>query len=125
MDRLTIIIDDRVLSDTALDESALALRRELLELPVHDVQNLPSGIAPPGARVVDVTVIGGLVVMLNSSVALLASLVTAIRAWRRNTIPDSTVRLKIGDDEIEISGVSEETEELLLADWTRRHGNSP
>ena len=91
MDRLTITIDDRALSDTELDASALALRQELLGLPVHDVQSLPAGVAPPGARVVDVTVLGGLVVMLNSSVALLASLVTAIRAWRRNTIPDSTV----------------------------------
>src|SRR4051794_28859813 len=87
MDRLTIIIDDRALSDTALDESALALRQELLELPVHDVQSLPSGAAPPGARVVDATVVGGLIVMLNSSVALLASLVTAIRAWRRKHDP--------------------------------------
>ena len=78
MDQLTIIIDDRALSDVELDESALALRRELLELPVHDVQNLPAGSAPPGARVVDVATIGGLLVLLNSSVALLASLVAAI-----------------------------------------------
>jgi hypothetical protein len=123
MDQLTIIIDDRALSDVELDESALALRRELLELPVHDVQNLPAGSAPPGARVVDVAAVGGLVVLLNSSVALLASLVAAIRSWRRNTVPGSTIRLRFGEDEIEVSGVSDETQAQLMKDWTQRHGS--
>jgi hypothetical protein len=123
MDQLTIIIDDQTLSAAELDESALALRRELLELPVHDVADLPAGSAPPDARGIDPAMIGGLVVLLNSSVALLASLVTAIRSWRRNTIPDSTIRLRFGDDEIEVSGVSEETQAQLIQDWTRRHGS--
>jgi hypothetical protein len=123
MDRLTIIIDDNALSDAELDDSALALRRELLELPVHDVRSLPAGDAPEGARVVEVAAIGGLIVLLNSSITLLASLVTAIRSWRRHTIPEATIRLRFGDDEIELSGVSEETQAQLIREWTQRHGD--
>ena len=123
MDRLSIVIDDRTLSDVELDDSTLALRRELLELPVHGVQGLPAGAAPAGARVVDVAVIGCLVVLLNSSLTLLASLVTVVRSWHRNTIPGATIRLKIGDDEIELSAVTEATQAELIRAWTQRHGD--
>jgi hypothetical protein len=72
--------------------------------------------------VIDAAVIGAVLVLVNSSVTLLASLVTAVRAWRRNTIPDSTIRLRFGDDEIELSGVSDDVQARLLDDWARRHG---
>lgn len=123
MDQLMIVIDGREMSVGELDEAARSLRRELLELPVHDVVDVPAGSAPAGARVIDATVIGAVIVLVNSSVALLASLVTAVRAWRRNTIPDSTIRLRFGDDEIELSGVSDEVQARLLDDWARRHGS--
>jgi hypothetical protein len=122
MDQLMIVIDGQQMSVGELDEAARSLRRELLELPVHDVVDVPAGAAPAGARVIDAAVIGAVLVLVNSSVALLASLVTAVRAWRRNTIPDSTIRLRFGDDEIELSGVSDDVQARLLDDWARRHG---
>ena len=122
MDQLMIVIDGQQMSVGELDEAARSLRRELLELPVHDVVDVPAGAAPAGARVIDAAVIGAVIVLVNSSVALLASLVTAVRAWRRNTIPDSTIRLRFGDDEIELSGVSDDVQARLLDDWARRHG---
>jgi hypothetical protein len=122
MDQFMIVIDGQQMSVGELDEAARSLRRELLELPVHDVVDVPAGAAPAGARVIDAAVIGAVLVLVNSSVALLASLVTAVRAWRRNTIPDSTIRLRFGDDEIELSGVSDDVQARLLDDWARRHG---
>jgi hypothetical protein len=123
MDQLMIVIDGHAMSVGELDEATRSLRRELLELPVRDVVDVPARAAPAGARVIDAAVIGAVIVLVNSSVALLTSLVTAVRAWRRNTIPDSTIRLRFGDDEIELSGVSDEVQARLLDDWARRHGS--
>jgi hypothetical protein len=61
-------------------------------------------------------------VLLSSSATLLVSVVTAIRSWRRHTIPNGSVRLRLGEDEIEVTGLSEETEAQLIDDWARRHG---
>jgi hypothetical protein len=122
MERLLVVVDDEALPDAEVDRLALGLRRELLELPVDDVLPAPAGTAPDGARVGDVVAIGAFVVLLNSSSALLTSLVSTIRGWRRDTIPDGRIRLKLGDDEIELSGLSEAVETRLLEDWTRRHG---
>lgn len=121
MEQLLVAIDAAELSDAEVDELARALRGELLELPVTEVQGAVEGTAPPGSRGLDPVVLGELVVVLNSSAALLVSVVSAIRSWRRHTIPDSSIRLKLGDDEIELTGVSDDTEARLLEDWTRRH----
>jgi hypothetical protein len=119
---LQVSIDERWLTASELEDVTLRLRRDLLELPVTDVQHVSAGPAPAGSRSIDPSTVGELVVLLQSSATLIVSVVAAIRAWRRHTIPDSTIRLKLGDDEIELTNVSEETEAALLADWTSRHG---
>ena len=53
MDQMVIVIDGQQMSVGELDEAARSLRRELLELPVHDVIDVPAGAAPAGARVID------------------------------------------------------------------------
>lgn len=122
MEPLLVSINGAAVSDAELDDLTLALRRDLLELPVTDVQPAAGAAAPPGSRGVDPSSIGELIVLLNSSAALLVSVATAVRSWRRHTIPGGSVRLRLGDDEIEITGVSEGTEAQLIDDWARRHG---
>jgi hypothetical protein len=122
MELMLVVVEGAAMPDSDLDQITLGLRRELLELPVGDVVPVPAGATPDGARVADAVAIGAFVVLLNSSSALLTSLVSTIRAWRRDTIPDGRIRLKLGDDEIELSGLSEEVETRLLEDWARRHG---
>jgi hypothetical protein len=122
MASLLISIDGAGASPAELDELARGLRQDLLELPVTDVRPASAGEAPPGSRGVDASSIGDLVVVLNSSATLLVSVVAAVRSWRRHTIPDGSVRLRLGEDEIEVSSPTEETEARLLDDWARRHG---
>jgi hypothetical protein len=121
MEQLLVVIGAAELSPADLDAVTRALRSELLELPVSDVQAVADGAAPPGSRGWDPTVVGELIVVMNSSAALLVSVVAAIRSWRRHTIPGSSIRLKLGEDEIELTGLSDESETRLLDDWTRRH----
>jgi hypothetical protein len=123
MEQLMVVIDGRDISSAQLDDIALGLRRELLELPVHDVVEVRNGTVPEGARGIDPAMVGAFVVLLNSSVALLASVVTTLRSWRRNTIPGGSIRLKLGDDELELTGLSDEVEAKLVEEWTRRHGS--
>ncbi|MGI5425663.1 hypothetical protein [Streptomyces sp. CA-179760] len=47
-------------------ELTACLREELLDLDVDDVTTLPGGEVPPGARALDVTQIGALLVTLGS-----------------------------------------------------------
>ncbi len=122
MQPLLVSIDDATASAQELDELVRGLRRDLLELPVTDVQPAPAGAAPPGSRGVDPSSVSDLIVLLNSSAALLVSVVAAVRSWRRQTIPNGSVRLRLGEDEIEITGLSERTEAQLIDDWAGRHG---
>jgi hypothetical protein len=123
MEPLLVSIDDVTADANELDELARGLRRDLLELPVTDVQSAPAGPAPEGSRGVDPSSVNELIVLLSSSATLLVSVVTAIRSWRRHTIPNGSVRLRLGEDEIEVTGLSEETEAQLIDDWARRHGD--
>ncbi len=105
MDSLLVSIDGVNADADELDDLARGLRRDLLELPVTNVQSAPAGPAPEGSRGVDPSSIGDLIVLLNSSTALLVSVVTAIRSWRRHAIPNGSVRLRLGEDEIERRGM--------------------
>ena len=57
------------------------LRAELLQLDVEDVVPQRAGDAPPGARAVDITAAGALVVALGQSAEGLRSVVSAIPGW--------------------------------------------
>lgn len=104
-------------------ELALRLRDDLDALDVGSVQLARSGAAPPGAKSVDPVEWGKLVVAIVSSPALL-SLVRTANAWvgrqRRGR-----VRIKIGDDELVLTGVSTEDQRRLIDDWLARRDDGP
>ncbi|MEU1515080.1 hypothetical protein ABZ490_23515 [Streptomyces sp. NPDC005811] len=71
---------------------------------MDDVTALSGGQVPPGARAVDVTQIGALLVSLGSSATALNQVMTVIRSWlgrRHDTHPSS--HLQLGDDVLEVS----------------------
>ncbi|CAL9279862.1 hypothetical protein ABZ568_37530 [Streptomyces olindensis] len=98
------------------------LREELLELDVADVTALPGGEAPPGARAVDVTQIGALLVTLGSSATALNQVITVIRSWlgRRHDSQPS-LHLQMGDDVLEISEATDEQVAEAIRIFTQRH----
>ncbi len=106
-----------------LEELARALREEILTLDVESVVPRSAGEAPPGTRAVDAAAVGALVVSVAPALEAMARLVTTVVDWLRRGGTERTVRLKIGNDELELSGVSSATQQQLATDWIRSHAS--
>lgn len=100
-------------------EATLQLRRELLELDVESVEIPRAGEPPPGSRAADVAALGTLVVTVTQS-QLLASVVAAVRSWLAGAQKRS-IKLELGSDVLELSGVSSAEQRRLADEWLRRH----
>jgi hypothetical protein len=100
-------------------QAALQLRRELLDLDV-DVAGVPGmGEPPPGSRAVDLAALGALVVNVADS-QLLAAVVAAVRSWLAGSSRRS-VKLELGGDALELTGVSSREQRRLADEWLDRH----
>lgn len=104
-----------------LEELTRGLRDEILTLDVESVIPRSAGEAPPGTRAVDAAAIGALVVSVAPALDALARLVTTVVDWLRRGGTQRTVRMKIGDDELELSGASSAMQQELAMDWIRAH----
>ena len=114
------------LSEEGADAERLAvlvgyLRAKLLRLDVEDVRAFPAGEPPPGARLVGVASVGGLLIAFRQSAEALRSVVAAIRDWlRRGVGKGRTVRLELGDA-LGLSQASLTDQERLIELRVRRH----
>ena len=99
--------------------ATLQLRRELLNLDVDAVDVPVAGEPPPGARAVDVAAIGALIVNIADS-QLLTAVVTAIRSWLAGSSRRS-IKLELGGDVLELTGVSSTEQRRLTDEWLARH----
>ncbi len=98
------------------------LRAELLQLDVEDVVPPRAGDAPPGARAVDVTAAGALLVALGQSAEGLRSVVSAITGWLgRGEGTRRTVRLELGCDTLELSQASTADQDRLIDLFISQH----
>lgn len=118
-DGLVVSVGDVGADSERLEELSLALRAELLELDVNDVQRLRDGPAPAGARALDVAAVGALLVSLSSSAGALSRVVDVVRSWLRRGSPGQTVELSIGDKTLKLSGASTEQQERLIQQFLR------
>jgi len=82
-------------------ELTYQLRQELLDLDVEEVSVRTEGAAPPGTRGGEALAIGGLLVQV--SVAVLPALLAILQSWVSRSASQK-VRVKLGDNEIEIDG---------------------
>jgi hypothetical protein len=105
---LRVLLADESTSADHLDEMTRQLRRELLQLDVHDVAPQQGGQAPPGARGLGIEETGALLVTLNQSVTALSAVIDVIRGWRARSRERPTIRLVIDGDVLEISEASHE-----------------
>jgi hypothetical protein len=102
---------------------ALRLRDELHEVDGTDIRLARSGAPPAGAKSADAVEWGTLLVQIVSSGALTA-LITAASAWIARQRSGS-IRVKIGDDELELSGASSDDQRRLVAEWLARRDARP
>ncbi|HEX6686590.1 MAG TPA: caspase family protein [Candidatus Limnocylindrales bacterium] len=101
-----------------LEELTLRLRDELLQLHVP-VEVAGGGDAPPGARAAELIALGTLLLTVAQS-PVLAAVIDAVSRWlgdRRNR----TVKLDIGGDTLEISGIGGAERQRLVDAWLNRH----
>jgi hypothetical protein len=102
-----------------LDAAARALRDELLELDVAAVDRVPAGPVPEGARAVEASVLAAMAVQLGQ--ATLGAVLGTIRAWVGRGA-DRSVKLTVDGDTIELSHVSGDVQQELIAAFLARHG---
>ena len=114
---------DLVVADTEpeeVDELTIRLRRELLELEVERVETAPSGEPPAGSRAFEVLALGGLVVTLARDAGALKGVVRTLQSWLARDQRRS-VKLELDGDALEVTGVSSQEQERLIAAWLARH----
>ena len=97
----------------------LQLRRELLELDVDAVEVPSAGRPPPGTRAVDLGALGALVVTIGQS-QLLGVVVAAVQSWLSRS-GQRRIRLELGGDVLELTGVGSDEQRRLTDEWLRRH----
>lgn len=106
-----------------LDEAAVRLRNELLELDVDRVTRSTAGAQPSGARAAEVLALGGLVVTLARNAGTIASVVRSLQSWLARDRSRS-VKLELDGDTLEVTGVSSREQERLIEAWIARHAES-
>ncbi|MFC8669021.1 hypothetical protein [Streptomyces sp. NPDC057199] len=94
---------------------------ELSELDLDSIDRVAQGPSPPGTRSTEAVQLGALLLGLGGSGALLPVLVALVQDWL-NRRRSGSVRMKIGEDEIELTGASDEVQQRVLQEFLRRHG---
>jgi len=97
-----------------LDLSAHALRQELLEMPdVESVTARAEGPAPEGTRGVDVSSVGEMIVVAQSGVTLLGSLIGLLQGWLGRREPSQSLKLTIDGKSIELTATAGQQQALV------------
>jgi hypothetical protein len=109
--RVTLVVDEP-------DEDLLDLIDELEALDVDRVEPVSAGLAPKGTRAGEAVQLSALAVTLGP--LLLQGLIVLVQDWlqRRRS---GTVRIRVGDDEIELSGASSIAQQQALDAFLSRH----
>jgi hypothetical protein len=115
---------DEDLSPLELDELTASLQRELLQLDVQSVDRVSAGPAPDGSRGVDLAALGELIVQVSKTAPVLGQVVEVIQAWASRS-PKRSAKLTIGGDTLELAGLSERDQRLVIRDWMARHAEAP
>jgi hypothetical protein len=100
-------------------EATLRLRRELLNLDIEVVELPVAGEAPPGSRAVELAAVGALLVTVGQS-PLLSPIVAVVRSWLAGS-PQRSIKLELGGDVLELTGLSSTEQRRLTDEWLRRH----
>jgi hypothetical protein len=99
-----------------LEQQTSSLRWELLELDVGYVVRGREGVAPEGARGLDLVAVGELLVSLQGSFEIVKPVVDTVRAWvaRGRSGQNRTAELTVGDKTIKLTGVSTDQQDRLI-----------
>ncbi|MDQ0922339.1 hypothetical protein QF038_000847 [Pseudarthrobacter sp. W1I19] len=120
MDALGVRLNDPGLDDEELDTLAKRLRAELLDLDVEDVVPFHGeGDIPDGAKGIEFTVIGSLLVKLISKVDV-AKVVSALKDWLLRQHLHS-IEVTVDGDTLKLTNITSEEQDRLVELWVSRH----
>jgi hypothetical protein len=101
-----------------LEDAALQLRLELLELDVEAVERPAGAAPPPGARGPEVALLGALLV--NAGQGAIRAVVRTIQGWVERTSSRS-VKVTLDGDTIELTNASDDAQRQLVESFLARH----
>lgn len=116
---INLRVDDDV-SPLEMEELTAAIRRELLQLDVQSVDRVSGGLAPEGAKGIELAALGALIVNLGKAAPVLGQVIDVIQAWAARS-PNRTVKLTLEGDTLELGGMSETQQRQVVKDWMARH----
>ena len=127
VDQAELSVELQAGPDTDAEELAQIadqFRAELLDLDVDTVRQPVLGEAPEDAKGAGLLAAGQLVVGLVATPEVLASIIGTVRSWLgRNR--GRSVKLTLGGDALEVSGVSSAEQDRLIELWVARHATGP
>jgi hypothetical protein len=102
------------------EEELQYLLTELRQTDVASIERVSRGPAPDGVRSDGGVELGALLIGLGGSGAALPVMIGLLKDWlvRRRS---GAIRLKIGSDELELTGASDEMQRRALEEFVRRH----
>jgi len=119
-----LVLNLNVIQDVDLEEVVNATRQlqseELLELDVlKEVDFVIIGETPTKAKAGDPITWGTLLLTLATSGGVLTTLINVLQAWL-NRNERYSLKIKIGNDELEVTGISSEEKQRLIEAWLSR-----
>jgi len=113
---------DRTADDDSkeLQELTLRLKEDLLQLELEAVDLPNVERAPLGAKVGDPLSWGTIFVTLAASGGVLTTLIGTIQSWLSRNERHS-VKIKIGDDTLEVTNLPSDEQSRLIKHWIQRH----
>jgi Effector Associated Constant Component 1 len=104
-----------------LDAATTQLQHELLVLDVEEVERPSGEPPPPGTRAAEASELATLLVGLGP--AVIGAVAQTIAGWvgRRTS---RSVKLEVAGDSIEVTGVSEEDQALLIESFLAHHSTA-
>jgi hypothetical protein len=101
-----------------LTDLAGGLHAELLGVDAASVVPLTADAAPEGAKGLDGTLAGWLLVQFGTPDGLRA-VMTVLRGWTSRT--GRTVEVSIGPDKLKVTGVTARQQDQIIDSWLARH----
>jgi hypothetical protein len=103
-----------------IEHAATQLRTELLELDVDSVERVSAGDIPSGAKGIEAAALGALIVKWVDSSGLRA-LAAVLGNWLDRD-KNRSIKLRIGGDVLELTGLSPADQSRLIEHWITHHG---
>ncbi|MBV9139523.1 MAG: hypothetical protein JO115_01120 [Pseudonocardiales bacterium] len=119
---LVLVVDSETDVDPdVLDRSVRQLRAELKDLDVESIVPLAAEKAPPDAKGVDPSSLGGLLITLPATGGVVTVLIETVRDWLARHAAARRISVTIDGDTIVLETSSAQERTALVDAYLRRH----